>query len=217
VDVLVEVADRLRSHADIRLVCVGEGLLKDGMLANARRRGLANLTFLPFQPRERVADMQSAADVMLLTSSQRMGASSVPSKLITYLAVGRPVICAVTFDSEIAALVRQYELGMVVAPEDPDAVAAAIVSLRGIGPQALSVIGQRAREVALHRFSLEVAVGNFEALLLAVCRTVPHDQSGNRERPRVGTRNVVGTAVNEVLRNGIEWHARHPLAARALR
>ena len=94
-----------------------------------RRRGLKNLTLLPLQPRESVADMQSAADVMLLTTSAQIGSTSVPSKLITYLAVGKPVICAVPDGTDVATLVRDRQLGLVVPPEDPAALADAITHM----------------------------------------------------------------------------------------
>src|SRR5688572_20137088 len=57
VDILIAVADRLRHQRRIRLVCVGQGVLKPSMAGEIQRRGLTNLTLLPFQPRERVPDM----------------------------------------------------------------------------------------------------------------------------------------------------------------
>src|SRR5260221_380759 len=61
-DVLVRVAEHLRHRRDIFLVCVGEGVLKDKMAEETARLGLTNLRFLPFQPRNRISQMQSAAD-----------------------------------------------------------------------------------------------------------------------------------------------------------
>ena len=118
---------------------------------------------LPFQPRERVADMQSAADVMLLTTSAQMGTTSVPNKLITYLAVARPVICAVPADTDLARLVVERRLGVVVPPENPSALAVAIQALAK-DRAALLEMGQRSRAVALERYSLQSAVASFDRL-----------------------------------------------------
>ncbi len=164
VDVLLDVADKLRGHDRIRLVCVGQGPLKPRMEDELTRRGLKNLMLLPFQPRERVSDMHSAADVMLLTTSAQMGFTSVPSKLITYLAVGKPVICAVPAQADVAALIQGEQLGLVVPPEDPAALADAIQHMSAIERSSLVETGRRARAVALERYSLEGALTRFNKL-----------------------------------------------------
>jgi colanic acid biosynthesis glycosyl transferase WcaI len=171
VDVLVEVAERLqRMHGEskIRLVCVGRGLLKPRMEEEIVRRGLKNLTLLPFQPRERVSDAQSAADVMLLTTSAQVGTTSVPNKLITYLAVAKPVICAIPADTDAAALVRECGLGMVVPPENPSVLADAIQTMAAMERAAVAEMGQRSRAVALERYSLQSAVASFERLFAEI-------------------------------------------------
>jgi colanic acid biosynthesis glycosyl transferase WcaI len=164
VDLLVDVAEKLRAQDKIRLVCVGHGPLKPRMEDDIRRRGLKNLMLLPLQPRERVSDMQSAADVMLLTTSAQIGSTSVPNKLITYLAVGKPVICAVPDGTDAAALVQKRQLGLVIPPESPAALADAITHMSAIGHSARAAIGQRARAVALERYSLEGAQARFDAV-----------------------------------------------------
>jgi colanic acid biosynthesis glycosyl transferase WcaI len=108
--------------------------------------------------------MQSAADVMLLTTSSQIGSSSVPSKLITYLAVGKPVICAVPPDTDVASLVREKQLGLVTSPEDPAALADAIRQMALTSHVELVATGHRARAVALERYSLASALASFNRL-----------------------------------------------------
>jgi len=164
VDILIDVADRLRGLEGIRIVCVGEGLLKSGMEREIERRNLTNISLLPFQPRERVAEVHSSADVLLVTSSPRMGFSSLPSKLIAYLAVGKPVICAVSERSDLAKLVEHSGIGMVAEPGSADAIAAAVIALKSAGKIRLDEMGQRARAVALERYSLRMALERFDRL-----------------------------------------------------
>jgi colanic acid biosynthesis glycosyl transferase WcaI len=151
---------------------VGQGPLKPRMEEEIRRRGLRNLILLPFQSREKVPDMQSAADVMLLTTSAQIGSTSVPSKLITYLAVARPVICAVPALTDVATLVRERELGLVVPPEDPTALADAITSMSALPHADLVAAGRRARAAALERHSFESAVARFDQLFTDVAGRV---------------------------------------------
>jgi colanic acid biosynthesis glycosyl transferase WcaI len=168
VDVLVDVAEKLRTFEKIRLVCVGHGPLKSRIEEEILTRGLKNLRLLPYQPREKVSQMQSAADVMLLTTSAQVGSTSVPNKLITYLAVGKPVICSVPADTDVAALVHEEQVGIVVPPEAPDAIAAAITQFAATAAGDLAAAGQRARAVALKRYSLDSAIAHFDELFRAI-------------------------------------------------
>ncbi|MGC4118187.1 MAG: glycosyltransferase family 4 protein [Myxococcales bacterium] len=164
VDVLVEVAERLSGHSDVRLVCVGAGVLRERMEHQVQAKGLKNLLLLPFQPPERIAEFHSAADVALLTTAPGVGSSSVPSKLITYLATGRPVVCSAAPSSDMARLVAQEQVGEVVQPGAPDALAAAILKLQALSKAEREALGRRAREVAERRFSLQAALRRFERL-----------------------------------------------------
>ena len=165
VDVLTEVARLTASANDVRIVCIGEGVLKDGMLQEKAAQDLTNLLIFPFQPRERVSEVQSSADVMLMLTARNMGVSSVPSKLITYLAVGKPVLAAAEEDSDLARLIRDNGLGLVVEPENPESIAEAMLSLRSLGRTALADMGMRARRYAEAHYSVERAVSQFQTLL----------------------------------------------------
>src|SRR5258708_6876679 len=128
-DILVRVAEHLHNHAGIFLLCVGEGVLKPRMTAETARRGLTNLRFLPFEPRSRISEMQSAADALILTMRPGSGAASVPSKLITYLAAGRPVVCAAPAHRECHTIIRRSKAGINVDAGDARAIADALVTL----------------------------------------------------------------------------------------
>ena len=147
-DVLVEAARELqrRKSGDILILCIGEGVLKPSMMENAKKSNLENIRFLPFQPEEKLSQVQSAADVMLLTMSEKHTASSVPSKLITYLAVGRPVLCSADPDSAVAKVVAGNDIGLVIPPGDPIALADALIAMHAQQDQWVDA-GRRAREV----------------------------------------------------------------------
>jgi colanic acid biosynthesis glycosyl transferase WcaI len=164
VDVLLEVADKLKDTRGIRIVCVGEGPFKEILIREQIKRKMRNLMILGFQPRDRVSEMLSCADVMLLITSQKMGISSVPSKLITYLAVGKPVLCSVSEDSDIADLVKSNDIGLVVPPGDPMKICEGILELASIDRVELNQKGLKARDLAVRVFSLPRALRDFEDL-----------------------------------------------------
>lgn len=112
-----------------RIVFVGEGPAVAGLRTYAEEEGLGNVLFVPFQPRERLAEVQATADISLVTLLKGKGRSSVPSKVLGYMAAARPVIASVDSDSETASLVRRSGCGIVVDAEDGTGLADAIVSL----------------------------------------------------------------------------------------
>jgi colanic acid biosynthesis glycosyl transferase WcaI len=113
----------------IRFVFVGEGPALPELKAGAAALALGNIYFAPFQPRERVADIQAMADISLVTLKRGKGRTSVPSKVLGYMAAARPVVASVDGDSETARLVSSAGCGVVVGPEDDKALADAILRL----------------------------------------------------------------------------------------
>ncbi|HCC30983.1 MAG TPA: hypothetical protein DEQ03_13195 [Marinilabiliales bacterium] len=127
-EVVVEAASRLQSHQDILFLLVGEGQAKDRVEAMAREFGLNNIRFLPFQPRERLSEVQATADVSLVTLAPGRGKTSVPSKVLGYMAAARPVIAAVDDDCDTAELIREAHCGLVVPPAQPETLSDAILN-----------------------------------------------------------------------------------------
>jgi colanic acid biosynthesis glycosyl transferase WcaI len=123
VEILIEVARLLRDTRNLLIVCIGEGVRKRLMIEQRRSLGLENIPFLPFQPRERIAEVQGAANVTLFKVRPEYSDASVPSKLISYFAAGRPVICAAPTGAAVARIVSQSGAGVVVNPGDARALA----------------------------------------------------------------------------------------------
>jgi glycosyltransferase involved in cell wall biosynthesis len=165
VEILLDVAESVKERHRIRIVCIGDGVRRKELLAEKERRSLTNFLVLPFQPRERLSEVQSSADVMILTSSPDMGLSSIPSKFITYLAVGKPVICSIDAASDIGKTVTEQNLGRVVAPGNAKTLADAIVDLEQMEARLLVEMGERARQVALSRYSADSALKKIVGIL----------------------------------------------------
>jgi colanic acid biosynthesis glycosyl transferase WcaI len=128
-DVVLEAAVLLRD-SDVNVVFVGDGQLVPRLQSEARSRSLENVRFLPFQPRELLSEVQSLGDVSLVTMLPGHGTTSVPSKILGYLAAARPIVAAVDDGCETARFLRTAAAGVIVPPNDPRALANAILSLR---------------------------------------------------------------------------------------
>jgi glycosyltransferase involved in cell wall biosynthesis len=167
-DGLIDAAERLRAHEGIRFVFVGDGARRSTLEARVRERGLANVMFVPYQPREGMALSYAAADLFLVSLKPGLAGYIVPSKLYSILAAGRPYIAAVEEACEVAAITGRHECGFIVPPGDPDALAARILDVYRNAPLAAE-LGRRAREAAL-AFDRRRQTAAYAALLRQVSR-----------------------------------------------
>ena len=174
--ILVDTAALLAERKDVLMLAIGEGVRKHGMIHEARERRLDNLRFLPFQSVERVPEVQAAANVTLLTVQAGSTDSSFPSKLISYLAAGRPVICSAPESSAACRIVREADAGIIVPPGDAAALAAAILRLAG-HPDACARLGANARRYFEAHFTLDRAHRQFRELLADVTSSPKAQQS----------------------------------------
>jgi colanic acid biosynthesis glycosyl transferase WcaI len=127
---VVRAAELSRDITDLVWLLVGQGEDRSVIEDAIGQRGLKNISILPLQPAEGLAEMYSAADLLLLNQKAAMVDSVIPSKLLTYMAAGRAVLGAVSDKSEAARYIERARCGLIVAPEDPKALLEAVLSLR---------------------------------------------------------------------------------------
>jgi len=84
----------------------------------------------------------------------------IPSKLLTYMAAGRPVLAAVNSASQGAEIIRDANGGLLVAPEDPLALAAGVQVLADAGPATLEGMSLRNRQYAERYLTSEPSLPN---------------------------------------------------------
>jgi len=161
---VLDAAQALRD-APVRFVLAGDGNDKSALEASATARALANVEFLGPAPPGRWEAMLHAADLLLVNQRASVGDMSLPSKLTSYFAAGRPVVAAVATDSEAAREVEAAGAGRVVPPEDPSALSGAITDFRN-DPEAAVAAGGRARRYATERLSHESSLANIEAFVV---------------------------------------------------
>jgi colanic acid biosynthesis glycosyl transferase WcaI len=124
---VVEAARRHRGRDEVVFVINGGGSALERLREQAA--GLENLRFVPMQPRERLPEVLAAGDLHLVPLRRGLARSSVPSKLYSILAAGRPVLASVDAGTEVATTIERAGAGVAVEPEDPDAFCAALDDL----------------------------------------------------------------------------------------
>ena len=123
--IALDAAERLRDM-DVRFVMVGDGAEGAELRAGIASRGLQDaVQICPPIPVAAVGDFLRSCDALLVPLRDHpLLRDFIPSKLYDAMAVGRPAIVAAR--GEAAALVAETGCGLVVAPEDGAALAAAV-------------------------------------------------------------------------------------------
>ncbi len=160
---VLRAAERLRSQPDVLFVFVGDGTGRAALVAEAERLKLDNIRFLPFQPRARLPEMLASADVGLVVLKKGIGIQSLPNKILSLLASGRPLLASVEEDSAAADLLRSSSAGLSVPPGDDLRLAEAVMALRD-SPELCKELGRNGRLHAVAHHSVAAAAECFEAL-----------------------------------------------------
>ena len=144
-ETIISAAERLKSHVDIHWIVIGDGRMLPWVREEIAARGLQPVVhLLGRHPVEAMPRFFSAADVMLVTlKKDPIFAMTVPTKLQSYLACARPVVAAL--DGEGAQVVREAGAGIVVPPQDPAALAEAVLAVHRSSAEERAAMGRRGR------------------------------------------------------------------------
>ena len=103
---------------NIFLVFIGEGGRKTGLQNIVKRENIHNVSFLTYQDENEYGDILRSADVLLVSLAREMEGISVPSKIYSYLAAGRPILAVMSEKTEAGSLIEQTKSGIRVEPND---------------------------------------------------------------------------------------------------
>lgn len=163
-DLLVELAARLRSRDDVRVLVLTGAPELAYLRGRARELGLENLLLRDYVPFDRLPDVLGAADVLIASIHRDAGRYSVPSKVLSYLCGGRPLLVSVPADNLAGRIVAREEAGAVVEPGDLNGFLAAAERMVD-SPEARARMGANGRRYAEASFRVEPIADRFEAVL----------------------------------------------------
>jgi colanic acid biosynthesis glycosyl transferase WcaI len=167
-----------REAPEVLFVLMGDGNQRVHLQACAA--GLANVTFLPPAEEADFPDVLAAADVLAVTQRASVLDMSVPSKLTSYFAAGRPVVASVADAGGTAEEVRRAGAGVLVAPDDPAALLRAVRDLAA-DPMAADALGAHGPAYVDTRLSRTVGLARMTDLLAeALTGAVPYAGAGRR-------------------------------------
>ena len=167
---ILTAAERLKHEPRVQWIVFGDGRMRAWVQEEVARRGLsATFHLLGPRPAERMPRYFAHADLLLATLARKpIFAYTIPSKIQSYIACGKPVIAAL--DGEGGRIIRESRAGWAVPPENPQALADAVFAASRLPASELREMGLRGEAWFREHFEREKLLSRLEAELAEVVR-----------------------------------------------
>lgn len=161
-DIAEKLKDKRASH--VKLLIVGNGMLKQQIKDDAERRDLNNIIFIDNAPKLELFSLYKRSDVgmMLLKDIPAFYDGTSPNKFFDYLSAGLPVIC--NYSGWINSLIVKEKVGRVVPAGDADEFANALIDM-SLKKEDMKICSENAKKLALDSFSREELSSKFVKIL----------------------------------------------------
>jgi glycosyltransferase involved in cell wall biosynthesis len=186
----------MANGSNVRFVFVGGGQDKPRLMAMAHELQLHNVEFRNAVPKSELHRVMEEADALLLSMRNlprlyRYGMSF--NKLCDYAAAGRPILFA---GNPSHNLVEEFQCGIVIPPEDPQALSTAIHRFLQMTPRERSEMGRHGTRCARERFDMTMLAERLEGMLLSVAEEFGSSRGPevNRQGDRTGQQKFLENA-----------------------
>ena len=156
-DTVLDAAAMLRDRKDIVFVLIGDGSTRPRIERRVRDEALTNVRLLPYQPKERLSESLSAADLHVVPIRPGVCGTVVPSKIYAILASGVPMVVLAEEASEPIRVVEEWRCGWSAVAGDASTLCRSLLAARRDGGETRAR-GERGRRAAvdhhgrLHQF-----------------------------------------------------------------
>lgn len=154
---LIDIARNIDGY----LYVFSEGKAADGLSSTALANGVKNISVQPWVPFEHLSKMLSGADIFVAIIEKDAGIFSVPSKVLTYLCIGRPIIAFIPEGNLARTIIERENAGIVGDPNDTQSLLAKIAPLLS-NIKVRKRMGLNGRSHAKRSFDIEAIADNFE-------------------------------------------------------
>jgi glycosyltransferase involved in cell wall biosynthesis len=166
-DIVAVAADVLAANPKVRFVWIGDGILRDRLVADLEQRGIRDAFVLTgLVPPDRIPELLNAVDAVIHPSLREGLARVIPQALL----VGRPVI---SYDIDGASEVVLPETGILLKPRDLDGLRQAILTLAA-NPTTRAAMGHEGRSRFADQFRHETMTRRLRSLYERILELQSH-------------------------------------------
>lgn len=158
---VLDAAEALRDLPNVRWLVVGDGRAADALRADIAARGLQEqVRLLGRHPTDRMPSFFAGADALLVSlRAEPIFAMTIPGKVQSYLAAGRPVLGMI--DGEGRRVIEESGGGLTAPAGDGVALSEAVRRLAASTPAEREAMGSRGRAYALREFDRDALFDQF--------------------------------------------------------
>jgi glycosyltransferase involved in cell wall biosynthesis len=161
-DAVIDAFSRLPAETPLDLEFMGDGGTRPSLVRQAQ--GLRHVRFLPHRPFAEARRVIAAYDLGLVSVEPNIYRVAYPSKTLTYLGLGVPVLAIIEPESELARMIESEGLGFVVGQRDSHAIASRLTEIAA-SPDRLTAMSARARSYYEKVMSTEARLNQWAALI----------------------------------------------------
>lgn len=161
---LLELARKHSTDPSVRVVIVSEGIGAEWLRKEAKAEQLSNVLILPYQSFNELPSVLASGDVLVGILEEEAGRFSVPSKTLSYLCAGRPLLLAMPLENLAARITRDNRAGLTVTPGDLAGFLEAAATLRA-SESLRAELAENARAYAEATFPIARTAAIFDQIL----------------------------------------------------
>lgn len=163
-ELILDAAEKLLEFPEINFVVLGDGIRFEFLRQEVKRRGLTNVDLKGRKPLETMPRYFALADALLVQLKKApIYGLTIPGKLQSYLACGRPIIAGL--EGAGADIVNRSGAGLVVEPGNAEALKDAVLSLHSFSKEKREGMGRKGRLFFEEHFSRSKIMNQLEAFL----------------------------------------------------
>ena len=166
-DILLDLADKLRNRPEVGFLFVGRGSDAARLKAAAQARQLDNVVFFDEIDPDEIPDLYAQCDAGIVALDPRHKSHNIPGKFLTYMRSGLPVLANINAGNDLAQMIRDERVGQVCETNQVDELLLLIEKLLD-QIQTDSYLSTRCTALFEREFAVENTVKQIVAALSAM-------------------------------------------------
>ncbi|MCS4227941.1 glycosyltransferase involved in cell wall biosynthesis [Sphingobacterium sp. BIGb0165] len=150
----------------IEFYIIGEGVMKDHVIQQAKINGLNKVHILPYQPRESMPHLLAFSDLQFIFMSKEMEGHGFPSKVYTIMACAKPlIVCSGEKTPIVNFLQAQHCAKLITTRDFAEKVNEIVAFLKASSKESLRALGDAGYEEITKKYSKEVVTVDYIRLI----------------------------------------------------